>query len=125
MKYDPSRGEFPPNLLKLAKRLIKESTKVFPDDEKQQEKWYFEQFDLQLKNTPQNVEIQMTLMAVMLNEATQDAYEDFPHDKEKTIARIIELMDWDDEPETRELAEKALEMFLTDPLFAEDKEIRS
>jgi hypothetical protein len=124
-KYNPLRGTFPPNLLKLARRLLKEAARLFPDDERQQEIWYYQQFDQQLKNTPQNVKIQRTLIAVRINEAIQDAYEDFPHDEEKTITRFIELMDWDDEPETRELAEKALDMFLTNPIWAEDKEIRS
>jgi hypothetical protein len=80
---------------------------------------------LQIKHTKQNQELARTVIATVLLKATQDAYEQFPDDKEKAVVHIMEHMDWDNAPDTRDTAQKALNMFLTDPLFAEDKDIRS
>jgi hypothetical protein len=124
-KYLPTLGQFPPSMLKLARRLIKESIKLFPDDEARQEEWYMQEWDRQLKDTPQNEQVLRNLMAGMLLNATKDAYERFPNSRDQAIARILEIMGWDNGLEERRTAKKALDMFLTDPLFAEDMEIRS
>jgi hypothetical protein len=117
--------KMPPNHIKLAKRLFRQSTKLFPDDKEQQDEWLIQQLLPQLKHTKQNEKLAYTLLATALQQATMDSYERFPDDKEQAVAHILELMEWDNTPETRNTASKALHLLVTDPLFAEEKEVRS
>jgi hypothetical protein len=117
--------KFPPNLLKLAKRLDNEARKLFPGDEEKQEEWYLEQFDAQLKDTRQTRELLRNIEGRLLLEATKDAYEQFPHDKDEAVVRILELMDWDNTRAMREIARNAWDTFLNDPRFDEERDIRA
>lgn len=117
--------EYPIRLKKLAKRLINEAMKLFPNDDAKQEEWFLDQFVKQCPEPTKNLEWERRAIAAALREATQDAYEAFPYDQERAVVRILELMGWDNDPEMRETAQKALNMFRTDPLFAEDRAIRT
>jgi hypothetical protein len=109
-------------MVKLAGRLAKKAMKLFPNDEAQQEAWFLEQFEAQLEDTEENCEFIRTMLAGMLCSATKEACEQFPHCNVNAVARILELMGWG--ADMIPTAKKALQIFLTSPVFAEDREIR-
>jgi hypothetical protein len=91
--------------LQLAKKLLKESRRRFPDDEAAAEEWFIEQL-------PYDREKMRCLAGKALAVACHDAVDMFPDraDKNKAMDWVMETLDWPDDDEWVQAVSKALDM---------------